>query len=238
MDKVTLTKKQLAELKEFIDTRGFHDPVVIMEILDHFACKVEEKMTENPNLPFLDAMYEAHADFGRMGFWYIAAKAEKEQMHIGNKTYAKNFKSLIFNPIYLGLLALGGFAFYKLYILLQPFEWWIFVGADLLRWSYVLIYIIGLFIVVRRIPKVYKRNYMGTGTTNYLLHDRFSWLIFCLVIIVPGRPPGESSIVGYAVFCSVVFVYLCVHFITYYRTVSDMVNHYNAVHNAFSELSE
>ena len=42
MDKLTLTKQQLKELKKFINSRGFREPLIVMEILDHFACLVEE----------------------------------------------------------------------------------------------------------------------------------------------------------------------------------------------------
>ena len=56
MDKVTLTKEQLEELKVFINSRGFVEPVVVLEILDHFACKVEEELEQNPQYSLKKAM--------------------------------------------------------------------------------------------------------------------------------------------------------------------------------------
>ncbi|WP_051293317.1 hypothetical protein [Olivibacter sitiensis] len=63
-----LTAHQIEELKSFISKRGFVYTDVQLEILDHFACKVEEKMNLNTNLGFEDAMTAAHRDFGVMGF--------------------------------------------------------------------------------------------------------------------------------------------------------------------------
>ncbi|MCB0700300.1 MAG: hypothetical protein H6551_03765 [Chitinophagales bacterium] len=237
MDKVILSKTQLKELRDFIDSRGFHDPIVIMEILDHFACKVEEKMTDNPNLPFTDAMYEAHADFGRMGFWYIAAKAEKEQMYHGSKTFARHFKKLVFNPLNVVLMILAGLLFFNLYVQIQPLEWGILEGADFMKWAYLLVYVIAFIVIFRRIPKVYKQNHMYSGTSNYLLNNKYSWAFYWMVMILPGRP-GTASVTGFGIFAAVVLVFLCVHSIAYYRTVNSMINHYNTVQEAFAGLSE
>lgn len=76
MDKVKLTPEQLKELKYFIYKRGFREPEVMMEILDHFACKVEDKLTEKPDLDLQTAMKEAHTEFGYSGFYSIKASLD------------------------------------------------------------------------------------------------------------------------------------------------------------------
>ena len=47
MDSKVLSQEQLKELVRFIHSRGFREPAVVLEILDHFACKVEELLAAN-----------------------------------------------------------------------------------------------------------------------------------------------------------------------------------------------
>lgn len=63
-----LNKEQITELKAYISKRGFTYTDVQLEILDHLACKVEEKMAADDTLAFGDALTAAHRDFGVMGF--------------------------------------------------------------------------------------------------------------------------------------------------------------------------
>lgn len=63
-----LNKTELKELLAFIEHKGYTFVDVQLEILDHFACKVEELMTENPTLNLQGAMVQAHQSFGAMGF--------------------------------------------------------------------------------------------------------------------------------------------------------------------------
>ena len=44
---MNLNKEQLHQIKEFIAQRGFKDVDVQMEILDHVASSVEDKMGES-----------------------------------------------------------------------------------------------------------------------------------------------------------------------------------------------
>lgn len=66
--KKKLSKEELHSLVKFIQKRGFVELDIQLEILDHFACKVEEILSEEPNLALSDAMIRAHASFGAMGF--------------------------------------------------------------------------------------------------------------------------------------------------------------------------
>ncbi len=68
MDKVTLTNEQLHQLVIYIRSRGFKEPLIIAELLDHFACKVEEKLLQEPDITLKAAMNAAHSDFGPTGF--------------------------------------------------------------------------------------------------------------------------------------------------------------------------
>ncbi|GAB5527433.1 MAG: hypothetical protein Roseis2KO_53050 [Roseivirga sp.] len=65
---MSLTKDQLKEIQEFIHSRGFNTIEVEMEILDHVACAVEDKLNEQPELTTSNAVAAVHTSFGVMGF--------------------------------------------------------------------------------------------------------------------------------------------------------------------------
>lgn len=58
----------MLEIKKFIHSRGFKTIEVEVEILDHVACAVEEKLTEQPELTTRQAIETVHRSFGVLGF--------------------------------------------------------------------------------------------------------------------------------------------------------------------------
>lgn len=116
MDKLTLTSEQLKELELYVHKKGFKDAVVKAEILDHFACKVEEVMTEEPQLKFDDAMLKAHQAFGVLGFAPIRENLDSylktKYRQIFNKEIKKRFTSI---PHIIVMLLLG-YCVFKAYI--------------------------------------------------------------------------------------------------------------------------
>lgn len=81
MDKIVLKKEELDQLKQFVVRKGFREPGVLLEILDHFACKVEEELEAKPSLGLEQAMENAHRSFGVSGF-YPLAKTFYEQVQL------------------------------------------------------------------------------------------------------------------------------------------------------------
>lgn len=77
MDKVILDEMQLLQLKRFIRIKGIKEEDVILEILDHFACKTEELMNEDIYLPFEKATEAAYYSFGNNGFKNMSLQYEK-----------------------------------------------------------------------------------------------------------------------------------------------------------------
>ena len=97
-DKVKLTPEQITLLKDFIRKRGFNDALQINEILDHFACKVEEVLTEDNTLNLKQAMQKAHNSFGVMGFHPIAEALGKGLSLKYKQIYWKYVRQLITSP--------------------------------------------------------------------------------------------------------------------------------------------
>jgi hypothetical protein len=98
MDKITLSLQQLQQAVAFIKKRGFQDEGVIVEILDHFACKIEEKMTLHPRMAFDEAMVAAHHDFGTLGFQPLLAAYEAGIRIKYRAVYKSKRNELLSNP--------------------------------------------------------------------------------------------------------------------------------------------
>ncbi|MCC6186848.1 MAG: hypothetical protein IT256_06825 [Chitinophagaceae bacterium] len=122
-----LTEAQLAELKKFITKRGMREPDVVNEILDHFACKIEELMSKEPNLPFEEAKDLAHKSFGSTGFRPITKAYEEGLDKIVCATYKRSLKSVLLSPQILFFLLFAILSVYVLKMIPENFQkHWLF----------------------------------------------------------------------------------------------------------------
>src|ERR1043165_8806970 len=119
MDSKTLNREQLQQLVRFIHSRGFREDVVMLEILDHFACKVEEVIAKTPEVSFDEAMRKAHASFGAMGFQPIAASFQKQTKKKYSGIFWRHFKALLLNPILVVLLWALSVLYFKAFMLAE-----------------------------------------------------------------------------------------------------------------------
>ena len=83
-----------------------------MEILDHFACKVEDKLNAKPNMLLQDAMKEAHNEFGYNGFYSIKASLDVFTRKRYKRLYWEEAKVVLRNLPFMALLLGGGVAIY------------------------------------------------------------------------------------------------------------------------------
>ncbi len=141
--KIVLNKEELQRLREFIYKRGFRDEAVINEILDHFACKVEEQLSANPKLSLNEAMYNAHESFGVLGFYVIQANLDKSLRHRYKTLYWASVKTLFGTISFWPLSVLLWLAIYKGYLwiwfnhrqnifganILADIMWWLSIGV-------------------------------------------------------------------------------------------------------------
>lgn len=127
MDNITLDEEQLRQLRQFIMKRGIKEVDVVNEILDHFACKVEEILSTEKNMPFERAMHLAHQSFGASGFRPLVAEYEKQLEKVIWKEYKTSLQETISSPeVFLSIFS--AFAFY-LFITHVPLSWnshWLF----------------------------------------------------------------------------------------------------------------
>ncbi|MGC4058969.1 MAG: hypothetical protein QM743_12770 [Chitinophagaceae bacterium] len=84
-----LGREELQLLETYIKKRSlrFAEPAILSEILDHFACKVEELQTAHPGMQLEEVMLRAHGSFGIRGFGPLADVAENS-VYLKYRKYA------------------------------------------------------------------------------------------------------------------------------------------------------
>ncbi len=203
MDKYTLNEKQLDQLRMFIRKRGFNDDIVVEEILDHFACKVEELIIANPHMMLDEAMGKAHHSFGVSGFRPVVKAFEKQLESRYRRLFWRSVRQILVSPKYLLVLIPLG------YLLLKGIVWTdangyrhIFGSNDLLIISWIALFIYEVILVKKMADlkfDCYKKAVsvgefiigpvmIGfiTGTSGSGSPDRNLWLgaaIFTILII-------------------------------------------------------
>ncbi|MFB2120733.1 hypothetical protein [Parapedobacter sp. 2B3] len=103
-----LTSQQLDYIKGFISKRGFTALDLQMEIIDHVACRVEDLRSENPALPFEDAVAQTHREFGIFGFATLEEAMMKSLTQKYRNQFALEFKRWFSFPT---IILVAGFAF-------------------------------------------------------------------------------------------------------------------------------
>jgi len=111
-----LTKLQLAEIKSFISRKGIKYTDVQMEIVDHVASAVEERMHADHQLTFEMALKQVHASFGIFGFGGMEDSIINGMGKKYNRLFWTYFLSL-FGQRYLLLVLIGGFLIYELQVI-------------------------------------------------------------------------------------------------------------------------
>lgn len=114
MDKIKLNEEQITLLKDYIRKRGFVHPVEIQEILDHFACKVEELLQQHPDYTFQNALHKAHTSFGVKGFAPIVQTLQDNLSAQYKSYYYHSLKKQLLSPLTILFLFLLGVALFRL----------------------------------------------------------------------------------------------------------------------------
>ncbi|QIL40876.1 hypothetical protein G7074_17380 [Pedobacter sp. HDW13] len=150
---MNLTKEQLEELRRFIRQKGISYIDVQMEILDHVASSVEEKMTNKPDLDFENALKRTYKGFGVLGFNVIVNGIVNAIQKRYNRFFWKSFTSF-FGFRYISIVCFSVLALYKMLA---------FIGKD----EFYKFTIIGLLVITA-----------GVLLTNFLIKDYKKYLSF------------------------------------------------------------
>ncbi|MFT6873716.1 MAG: hypothetical protein ACJAVN_002738 [Roseivirga sp.] len=114
-----LTQDQIAEIRRFIHSRGFKHIEVEMEIMDHVASAIEDKLAVNPNLSMEKALHEVHSSFGVFGFATIEEEKQKYFQGLIIKQFWKEVKQYFLgNKIWITVFVMTTLS--SIFILLSP----------------------------------------------------------------------------------------------------------------------
>ncbi|MFD2584545.1 hypothetical protein ACFSR6_18755 [Pedobacter vanadiisoli] len=157
---MNLTKEQLAYIRSFIQQKGFKYIDVQMEILDHVASAVEEKMETDPDLKFEDALNETHKAFGPDGFAVI----QNSVVNGLKKKYSRFFWQSFLNYFrykHILLVLFLGFFVYKLQEIMSNNAFYIIYIAGMFS-------VFGLLLLYNFKDSIYKQYMSYKSAVSFL----------------------------------------------------------------------
>jgi cation transport ATPase len=226
MDKMRLNEAELRKVIAFIESRGFHDPGVIVEILDHFACKIEEKMQMFPGTSLDEAMRAAHNDFGRLGFYPLMANYEANTRKKYKAVYRQQRNRVLTNPLYIVPVLILSVLFYYGYLWANVYAKW--EGINLFS-AIAYVGFLAAFIVLNLRFKLIRHK---SKLINEILNMDLIIVCFLNIICIQEAPYKPAALVFYAVVCSINCLYILVRTAAIWATLTisqpetDMVYSY------------
>ncbi|RKR82294.1 hypothetical protein BDD43_2470 [Mucilaginibacter gracilis] len=173
-----LTAQQINHIKLFIAKRGFTYPDVQLEIIDHVASRVEELMTESPELNLDEAIGITHAEFGVMGFSVF----EDALINSLQQKYFKLFKTIFLSYLnwkYLPAMAAFIYLFYRTYVAINNPQGFVTAG------------LIGFFIALVITGTRYELKYKKYSKLLTMRMGNF-YLVICCVLFNLWNVLGNS----------------------------------------------
>lgn len=116
-----LTTEQINDIQTFIRKKGYSEPDLLIEMLDHVACLVEEKMDRQAELAFDSALQITYSDFGFFGFSKLAEGIIKGRKLAVKGSVKRVLRTVFSFPYILLVLATGIFLFHGYILFYKPF---------------------------------------------------------------------------------------------------------------------
>lgn len=107
-----LSQDELQTIVSFIQKRGFTYIDVQTEVLDHVACRVEDMISEDPELNLDAAIQKTHSEFGIFGFSTVEDGVISGLTKKYNRLFWRTFISFL-SPRYIFLVLFAGYFLYK-----------------------------------------------------------------------------------------------------------------------------
>jgi len=215
MDKVKLNNEQLDYLKQFIISKGFKDHAVVLEILDHFACKVEEVMSQDASITFYDAIPLARQAFGVKGFYPISNALQLQSRRKYQKLFMHYQLQWLKQPIIWLVLLLPAVATYKFYLFCQVHNYnHIWGDNDCVSTVFILsvLALSAKFFIIS--PKLFSKQYFlkQAGVYNYV------WF-WCICYLLPNILAKHTYPTIAAACMALAVVYAIVFALTEFKTL-------------------
>jgi hypothetical protein len=207
---MNLSKEQLNEIKTFVSKKGIKYLDVQMEILDHVASGIEERMAANVKLTFEEALKQTHASFGIFGFGGVEEAIINGVGKKYNRIFFRQFLSF-FHFKYVLVVLFGGFSIYKIEVLLNDYN------KIIMIFLIATFALLGLVTVIRLNLKGYKNLIVYRISASYLTHIGSFALFFNLLL----SNIGEATIFGVnrnLFFASLILVLFIIYVISAVKT--------------------
>lgn len=117
---MNLNPTQLNTLKSFISKKGVEYIDVQMEVLDHMASAIEDRMNSDQELTFENAIVQTNASFGIFGFSALEDSIVRGMSSKYSTIFWKQFQRF-FAFKYVGLVALAFFSVYYAQMLINNY---------------------------------------------------------------------------------------------------------------------
>lgn len=142
---MNLSRQQLEEIRQFVIKKGIIYLDVQMEIIDHVASAIEEKMEAFPELDFDTSLKQVYANFGIFGFSTIEDAIRDGLNKKYNRFFWRTFRSF-FSYKYILLLVLGIGFIYQAQIYFMHKEWLFSVALIVPGLMIMLMQVVALFL--------------------------------------------------------------------------------------------
>jgi hypothetical protein len=230
MDKIVLRQEDLAKLVAYIHSRGFHDPSVVVEILDHFACKVEERMNAAPHLSLEAAMEKAHSDFGTMGFRPLVAAYEIQARKKYKAVYRAELKRTLHNVPLVLVALLAGAAVCKGFVWAETNLYHHFLGVNDIVWLLITCVLAAGAWMLR---SVYNRAFFES-VPGMASRSEYNWMLgLCIGFIVPARELHHIWQVNlFALLYALATTWCIINFPARYHTVKKALDEFKKMEQA------
>lgn len=214
MESKHLSDEQISFLKDYIRKRGFVNAIEIQEILDHFACKVEEVLELHPTLTLQQAMLQAHTSFGVKGFEPLVAAFKRNQTALYRKTYFTTLKASVTQPKWLLLVIASVIACYQIFRITD-----VQLFIDDYSFSFLVLYmastlLINWYVFLGAHQSIYKSYFYGLMPSEEVI---LSIVPFILFINFPSTYSKTEAIVS-----ALFLVYMFVERVAYYQILKKM----------------
>ena len=206
-----LSEKQIQLIENYIAASGIKWYDVKMEIVDHFATSLEEKLEKNPQLDFKQAITSEHKSFSNQGF--------KKLLNSKTKAVEKQFYKQVFIHLKsffeLPKIFISASIFYLLLLIMNLFEnkEYFFSGLTMF----------GFIIVIQLMVRIFRKK--KSNNPPFLILDKtiiflqlFNFLVILFSSITSFRTEDSFNNATYnyvqlAVFVLMMLFYWCSEFV-------------------------
>lgn len=182
-----LTAEQLLYIRSFIRKKGYTEPDLLLEMLDHVACIVEEKMTTLPDINFENTLNSTYSDFGFGGFSKLAEGIINGRKVAIKGTVKRVLGVVVSWPYLLLVIAAASMLFYGYIHIYKPF----IVAVPLVI---LIAYFTYYFSVIRPAVKPFKEYLWIESTSHFSVFISLGLNLFQPFIYLASNSPLWATI--------------------------------------------